>query len=412
MNPEALNGIELGMCTIQHMIGRGGLGVVFQAQQAHSQRSVALKVLLPSATLSSEQRTLFLQRFRRDMPVVASLRHTNILPVEEYGERDGVVYLVMSHYTGGTLQDVLANAGPLAWSDLMYYLDQMAAAIDYAQERGVLHRNIKPANVLLATDGSLVVTDFGLVDIVTEGLAPQELLLGASGPRVTPDYIAPEQVMGEAVDGRADLYSLGVILYQMVTGKMPFPGTTAVYIAAQHVQLLPPSPRALRTDLPPAAEEVILQAMAKKASHRYARAQDIAGAFRSALMTANIALQAGQKQSMTGAAEVKTPPIEDASQPSTGAIPLWSKRLRSEMHSTMTAGKRAMPEQFSPTVTTSTAHMLNTTRVLPEMQQLATSEAGTPSAISSTRSNFPRSLKLELRMHCALLESRAVLVRR
>src|SRR5579863_8538574 len=208
MNPEALNGIELGMCTIQHMIGRGGLGVVFQAQQAHSQRSVALKVLLPSATLSSEQRTLFLQRFRRDMPVVASLRHTNILPVEEYGERDGVVYLVMSHYTGGTLQDVLANAGPLAWSDLMYYLDQMAAAIDYAQERGVLHRNIKPANVLLATDGSLVVTDFGLVDIVTEGLAPQELLLGASGPRVTPDYIAPEQVMGEAVDGRADLYSL------------------------------------------------------------------------------------------------------------------------------------------------------------------------------------------------------------
>lgn len=385
MNPEDLNGIELGTCTIQHMIGRGGLGVVFRAQQAHSQRSVALKVLLPSATLSSEQRTLFLQRFRRDMPVVASLRHTNILPVEEYGDRDGVVYFVMPRYNGGTLQDVLAKAGPLAWSDLMCYLDQMAAAIDYAQERGVLHRNIKPANVLLATDGSLVVTDFGLVDIVTEGLAPQELLLGASGPCVTPDYIAPEQVMGEAVDGRADLYSLGVLLYQMVTGKMPFPGTTAVYIAAQHVQLPPPSPRALRADLPPAAEQVILRAMAKKAAHRYARAQDIAGAFRAALIAANIALPAGQNQGMTRAAEVKASPIEDASQPSTGAIPLWSKRLRSEMLSTMTAGKRAMPEQFSPTVTTSTAHMLNTTRVLPEIQQLATSEVSTPSVLSSTQ---------------------------
>ncbi len=434
MNPEALNGAVLGTCTLQQVIGRGGLGVVFRAQQARTAQSVALKVLLPAATLSPEQRTLFLQRFRREMAVVSSLEHASILPVHEYGDRDGVAYLVMPYCAGGTLQDVLAKDGQLSWSALMSYLDQMAAAIDYAQERGVIHRNLQPANVLLTTGGNLVVNDFGLVNIVTEGLTPQELLLGASGPCVAPDYIAPEQVTGEPVDGRADLYSLAVILYQMVTGKTPFQGTTAVYIAAQHVQLPPPSPRVMRADLPPAAEQVMLRAMAKKGVDRYARAQDFARAFRTALTTAGIVLPAMQH---IVPANGNTTIVEDLNQPSTGAIPLWSKRLRSEqktgaLHSgnglgltpskatgglfasalppstlpasssaftgklfstpeTMTTEKRAMPEQVSPQTTPGTSGM-NTTRVLPGMQQLPslllpankTSTTDTQSAISAT----------------------------
>lgn len=429
MNPEALNGTVIGSCTVQQMIGRGGLGAVFRAQQAGLLPPVALKVLLSPATLSSEQRTLFSQRFRRDMPVVAALRHNNILPVQEYEDRDGVAYLVMPYRSGGTLQDVLAKAGQLSWPDLMRYLDQMASAIDYAQECGVMHRNLKPGNVLLAADGSLLVTDFGLVTIVTEGLAPQELLLGASSPCVAPDYIAPEQALGEPVDGRADLYSLGVILYQMVTGKTPFVGTTAVYIAAQHVQLPPPSPRALRVALPLAAEQVILRAMAKKRTDRFARAQDFAGAFRAALAAANIVLPASQIPAMGKGANDKASALGDSSQPSTGAMPMWSKRLRSEqkigalrpaamsalasgtptsglftplmspipvtspsaptaklsntaeMLSTMTAEKRVMPEQNPPQATPGTAGITNTSRVLPEMQQLPTSTSGTQSVL-------------------------------
>ncbi|HVB26223.1 MAG TPA: serine/threonine-protein kinase [Ktedonobacteraceae bacterium] len=432
MNPEALNGTVIGSCTVQQMIGRGGSGIVFRAQQIGLPQPVALKVLVPPATLSSEQHTLFSQRFCRDMPVVASLTHNNILPVQEYAERDGAAYLVMPYRSGGTLQDVLVKEGQLSWPDLVSYLDQMASAIDYAQARGVTHRNLKPGNVLLAAGGSLLVTDFGLINIVTEGLPPQELLLGASGPCVAPDYMAPEQALGEPVDGRADLYSLGVILYQMVTGKTPFPGTTAVYIAAQQVQLPPPSPRALRADLPLAAEQVILRAMAKKRTDRFAQAQDFANAFRAALSAAKIALPASQMPAMVKGANDNVPALEASNQPSTGAIPLWSKRLRSEQKigvlrpaatlalasdtptrglfapamssipvtspqrptaklantaeilSTMTAEKRAMPEQNSPQVTSGTASITNTTQVLPELQPLPTSTSGMQSVLSST----------------------------
>jgi serine/threonine protein kinase len=431
MNPETLNGTVLGTCTLQQMVGRGGLGVVFRAQQTPSSQSVALKVLLPSAALSPEQRTLFLQRFRRDMAVVTTLAHAHILPVLEYGDHDGVKYLVMPYRSGGTLQDVLAKAGQLSWPDLMRHLDQMAAAIDYAQERGVTHRNLQPANVLLATDGTLAVTDFALVTIMTEGLVPQELLLGTNGPCVAPDYVAPEQVMGESVDGRADLYSLAVILYQMVTGKTPFQGTTAVYIAAQHVQLPPPSPRALRPDVPLAAEQVMLKAMAKQPADRYTRAQDFAGAFRAALTSAGIALPAMQPVVPVISANAEATSVEDVNSPSTGAMPLWSKRLRSEqktgalrsdndllktpgtptrglyasakpsaltgklfstpeMITTMTAGKQTMPDQVSSQTTQTAqatagmANLTNTTRVLPEIQQLSTSTTDEQPALAAT----------------------------
>lgn len=218
--------------------------------------------------------------------------------------------------------------------------------------------------------------------------------------------------MGEPVDGRADLYSLAVILYQMVTGKTPFQGTTSVYIAAQHVQLPPPSPRALRPDLPLAAEQVMIRAMAKKASDRYARTQDFAAAFRAALATAGIELPDMQRVVPIVSTNVEVTAVEEVHHPSTGAIPLWSKRLRSkqktgalrsgndlmmtpsapargllasatpsaltgklssapEMITIMTAGKHAMPEQVSPQTTPGMATITNATRVLPEIQQLA-----------------------------------------
>ena len=447
MNPETLNGTVLGTCTLQKLIGQGGMGAVFLARQMRFGRDVALKILFPPIRLSQEQRTLFLQRFHREMAAVASLEHSNILPVLEFGDHNGVAYVVMPLTSTGTLQDILTNEGQLAWPRLMHYLDQIAAAIDYAQERGVQHHNIKPANVLLSNDGNLVVTDFGLVNIVTEGLTAQDRLLGTAGPLVVPDYMAPEQVTDDIIDGRADLYSLAVLLYQMVTGKTPFSGTTAVYIAAQQVQLPSPSPRLLRNDLPLAAEQVILRAMAKQATDRYTHAQDFAAAFCLALTSAGIAIPALQSNStekgntsplnFTRIVQA-TPGSIPPDQPSTGAIPLWSTRLRSNQKTGIvrsgnaigtipsttlpvstfapatplasnlpniaertgevrvgTAQKSVLPAQMSPLATSHMAETagktdaIKTTRALPDIQQDMSETTGAQLPVAATPQLFP-----------------------
>ena len=282
MNAESLIGTVLGTCTLKKIIGQGGMGAVFLAQQSRPRRQVAVKVLLPMTSLTPNQLAAFLERFRRETDAAASLEHPNIMPVYEYGERDGLAYLVMPYISGGTLRDEMDGNGQLALPKVMNYLDQLGAALDYAHERGVIHRDVKPANILITREGRLLLTDFGLAKVVTEGQTPQMRLTGAGAPVGTPDYMAPEQVMGDHVDSRADLYSLGVILYHMVTGTTPFQGETPMQIAAQHLQTPPPSPRLLRARLPFAIEQVMLGALAKRPADRYAYAQDLAAAFRAA----------------------------------------------------------------------------------------------------------------------------------
>src|SRR5579863_7279594 len=261
MNAEALVGTVLGTCTLQQLIGQGGMGAVYLAQQSRPRRQVAVKVLLPATALKPQHLAAFLERFRRETDAAASLEHPNIMPVYEYGERDGLAYLVMPYISGGTLRDVMEREGQLLLPKVVNYLEQLAAALDFAHARGVIHRDIKPANILLTPEGRLLLTDFGLVKIVVDGQTPQMRLTGAGAPVGTPDYMAPEQVIGDAVDGRSDLYSLGIILYQMVTGTTPFQGETPMQIAAQQLQAPPPSPRLLRPELPVSAEQVMLKAM-------------------------------------------------------------------------------------------------------------------------------------------------------
>jgi eukaryotic-like serine/threonine-protein kinase len=283
MNAEALIGTVLGTCTLQKLVGQGGMGAVFLAQQSRPRRQVAVKILLPMAPLSPNQLAAFLERFRRETDAAASLEHPNIVPVHEYGERDGLAYLVMPYINGGTLRDQMEREGPLPMPTVVNYLDQMAAALDFAHGHGVIHRDIKPANILLTSERRLLLTDFGLVKIVAEGRVPQIRLTGEGAPVGTPDYMAPEQVIGEDVDARADLYSLGVIVYQMVTGTTPFQGETPMQIAAQHLQVPPPPPHLLRLDLPLSVEQVILKALSKRPSDRYKSAQELTSAFRQAL---------------------------------------------------------------------------------------------------------------------------------
>jgi serine/threonine protein kinase len=290
MNAEALIGKVLGTCTLQEVIGQGGMGAVYLAQQKRPRRQVAVKVLLPSASLTSHQRAAFLERFRRETDAAASLEHPNILPVHEYGEQDGFAYLVVPYISGGTLRDVMENEGQLSLPKALNYLEQVAAALDFAHGRGVIHRDIKPANILMTPEGRLLLTDFGLVKIIAEGQMPQARLTGAGAPVGTPDYMSPEQVVGNKVDGRSDLYSLGVILYQMLAGTTPFQGETPMQIAAQQWQSPPPSPRLLRPDLPAAAEQVLLRAMAKRPDDRYASGNEFAGDFRASLGSAGVLL--------------------------------------------------------------------------------------------------------------------------
>jgi serine/threonine protein kinase len=291
MKAEALVGTVLGTCTLQQLIGQGGMGAVYLAQQSRPRRQVAVKVLLPSTTLKPQHLAAFLERFRRETDAAASLEHPNIMPVYEYGERDGLAYLVMPYISGGTLRDVMEREGTLAFPKIVNYLEQMGAALDFAHARGVIHRDIKPANILITPEGRLLLTDFGLVKILSDGQGAQVRLTGAGAPVGTPDYMSPEQVMGTEVDGRADQYSLGIILYQMVTGTTPFQGETPMQIAAQQLHTQPTLPRTFRPELPEAAEQVLLKSMAKRPGDRYTTALAFATAFRLALQDAGVQQQ-------------------------------------------------------------------------------------------------------------------------
>ncbi|HEX4203247.1 MAG TPA: protein kinase [Ktedonobacteraceae bacterium] len=343
MNAESLIGQVLGTCTLQRLVGQGGMGAVFLAQQSRPRRQVAVKVLLPANVQSSAQRVAFLERFRRETDAAAALEHPYILPVHEYGEREGLAYLVMPYIRGGTLREELEQQGSLPLIRTMSYLEQMAAALDFAHSRGVIHRDVKPANILKTPDGRLLLSDFGLVKIIAEGQSEQARLTGNGGPIGTPDYMAPEQALGvEGVSARSDVYALGVVLYHMVTGKVPFQGDTPMQVAMQHIHTPPPSPRAARADLPPQADRVMLKALAKRPIERYAQAGELAVAFREALIAAGVRLDA-----------LLSTPQADAEAKSPGARLFTSRSLFDPMwrsERSETALERNTPAQELPVV--------------------------------------------------------------
>lgn len=281
MKTEALIGKELGTSTLQRLLGHGTLGAVYLAQQSRPHRQVAVKVFVRAAALEPALLSEFLARFQHAVDAAAALEHPHILAIHQYGEHNKLAYMVMPYIQGGTLRGVLERDGALPLSIAADYLEQLAAALDYAHGKSIIHRDIKPGNILITGDGRLLLADFGLTSVVSEGKMAQ-VRLAAAGML---DYMAPEQVMGKKIDARADLYSLGVVLYHMVTGTAPFKGDTLMQVAVQHLQAAPPPPRSLRADLPPAAEQVILRAMARKPADRFEHAQDLASAFRAALQS-------------------------------------------------------------------------------------------------------------------------------
>jgi serine/threonine protein kinase/DUF4097 and DUF4098 domain-containing protein YvlB len=283
MNIEALVGKVLGTCTLQSVIGQGETGTVFLAQQSRPRRQVAVKVLHSTLPVAPRQRAAVLERIRHEIDVIASLEHPNIIQIHEYGEHHSLAYLVMPHINGGTLHAEIARRGPLPLEKVVFYLEQIAAALDYAHKRNIIHYGIKPANILIQRGGRLLLTDFGQL----KRQSSSHTRLSRNSPATDSlAYAAPEQAIGNGIDTRSNLYSLGVILYQMVTGTVPFKNGRA----AHHQHIRPQSPRVFRPDLPAAAEQVMLKALAAQPADRYQHVQEFSGAFREAFIVAGIPL--------------------------------------------------------------------------------------------------------------------------
>jgi ligand-binding sensor domain-containing protein len=263
-------GKTLGGYRIIEQIGQGGMATVFKAYQPSMDRYVAVKVLGSHFT----QDETFVARFNREARTLARLEHPHILPVHDYGEQDGVTYLVMRYCETGTLKDLIAPDRPLPLQEVARILGQVGRALDYAHSQGVIHRDIKPSNILIDQRGDVFLTDFGIAKLVVESAQ----FTATGGIVGTPAYMSPEQGMGEPVDHRSDIYSLGVVLYELVTGRVPYAAETPLAVLLKHVNDPLPLPRQIKPDLPPALERVVLKAMAKSPGARFQSAQEMADA--------------------------------------------------------------------------------------------------------------------------------------
>lgn len=259
----SLIGRQFGRYTIQEEIGRGGMARVYRARDTQLRRTVALKVLAPQLALDSE----FIQRFDREAVIAANLQHPNIVTIYDVGEYEGLRCIAMEYIQGRTLHAVIQERGALGLVYAIPIIAAVASALDYAHTQGAVHRDIKPHNIMLSGDGRILLTDFGIAQAPEarggERLTRTGIFMG------TPEYISPEQASAQRVDGRSDLYSLGITAYEIITGKVPFSGATPQLMLA-HLQLPPPPLSSVIADQPPELDLVLARALAKSPDKRYA----------------------------------------------------------------------------------------------------------------------------------------------
>src|SRR5579885_2702408 len=268
---KCIEGSTLGRYELRRRIAQGGMAEVYLAYDRRVRRQVAVKVLYGSDEP-------FVRRFEREALAVGALSHNHILPLYDFGEQSPWYYLVMPYVDGCTLRDYLLRHKRLTLEETASFLNQIASALQYAHDHGVVHRDVKPSNILLRQDGYAYLVDFGLA----KAMQATEVLTSAGAMVGTPEYMAPEQSNGIS-DYRSDIYSLGIILYQMLTGQLPFLAESPVAVSLKHIQSTPPSPSALNSAIPQSIEDIILKAMAKDPNERYQAANDLSHAFWKAL---------------------------------------------------------------------------------------------------------------------------------
>jgi serine/threonine protein kinase len=270
---DALIGTTLGKYDIVRRLGKGGMATVYLGRQTSIGRTVAIKVM-PQHFMHDDT---FMQRFEREVRVIAELQHPRVLPVFDYGQIEGRPYIVMAYMAGGTLADRIEE-GPMTLDEIARLVEQIAEGLDHAHRKGVIHRDFKPSNVLLDEHGNVYLADFGIAKI-------SEVTVNLTGTGVvgTPTYMAPEMAREGAVTPAVDIYALGVTLYQMLTGRVPYEGQTPLSVMMAHATRPIPNVRAARPDLPEGITAVVERALAKTPEARYATAGELAEALKQAI---------------------------------------------------------------------------------------------------------------------------------
>ena len=255
-------------------LGRGGMGIVYQAYDKQLKEQVAIKLLSPLLSTDNEA----LERLTREVSLARRVTHPNVIRIHDIGEVNGLYYVSMEYFGGTNLKEHLKRSGPLSLLGAYQILSQMCSGLEAAHSQGVIHRDLKSQNVMVGPSGQIKIIDFGLArSIHLEGMTATGLIMG------TPEYMSPEQVSGKHADERADIYALGVILFEMLTGRVPFTGESAIAVGFQQLKDPPPSPRSINPQIPEEVEKIILKALEKNPIHRYRNVDELRKDFEAAL---------------------------------------------------------------------------------------------------------------------------------
>ncbi|NWF70352.1 MAG: serine/threonine protein kinase [Chloroflexi bacterium] len=327
---DQLIGKTLGQYAILEEVGRGGMATVYRARQSSMNRIVAVKVLPPALMHDPG----FYERFQREVDVISHLEHPHILPIYDFGQFEGMPFIVMRYLGGGSLAQMIRR-GPPPFDQLERPLTQVASALDYAHQKGIIHRDIKPGNIMLDENGNAYLSDFGIARVLGSNMTGSAVI-------GTPAYMSPEQAMGGPIDGRSDIYALGIVLFELLTGREPYQAETPMALVLKHINEPMPPARSLRADIPNAIDAVIAIATAKEPENRFPSAADMARAFGEAARNPDKPLAGyGLKK------DTPTPPTAADTPRGTKAAPEPKPRVQATMvvteagDSTKVSGERA-----------------------------------------------------------------------
>lgn len=328
---------KYGRFSVEEELGRGGMGVVYRAVDPVIGRSVAIKVLHTDSSLSSKARGEIQNRFEQEFRSAGNLIHPSLVTVYDVGQEGDESFIAMECVEGDSLERMLRSGRDLSFKEVADLLERLCSGLDYAHDAGIVHRDVKPANVLLTESGRPKITDFGVAKVRSANLTLTGTVIG------TPAYMAPEQILGETVTGAADQFSVGVILYQMLTGELPFIGDLPTTTLYKIVHEDPAPPSSLNETLPPEIDAAVLKSLAKNPAERYACCTDLAKAVRDALgATPQISPESTSRTVTLAGAEPFDAEISHAGSGSYGGAVTWANRKPTPRYGLLALGAIAL----------------------------------------------------------------------